>query len=80
MANTIYLVVLVFVLVLYLIGKRRWEKMNIEVRIVNLFEKYLKQTIKDVENGLLILDGDKQYISKCKIDFNIDLKRIMDKK
>jgi len=53
--------------------------MNIEVRIVNLFEKYLKQTIKDVENGLLILDGDKQYISKCKIDFNIDLKRIMNK-
>jgi len=52
--------------------------MNIEVRIVDLFEKYLKQAIRDVDDGLLVLDGDKHYIGKCKIDFNIDLKRIME--
>lgn len=37
--------------------------------IIIIFEKYIKQTIKDFDDGVMTLEGDKSYIKRISNDF-----------
>jgi len=45
-------------------------------KIVSLFENYVEQIIKEVNNGILNSEQKDIYIKKKSMDFNIDLNRI----
>ena len=45
-------------------------------KIVSLFENYIKQIIKEVENEILNSEQKDIYIKRKSMEFNIDLNKI----